>query len=500
MICVIIGRGRHRMLVEEWKQAVEAGAGMVELRIDCLRREPDLKRLFVDRHCPVVFTVRRGADGGLWRGDEEKRMRLLREAIVLGVDYVDLELDVAAKIPRPKFGSTKRIISYHNFKSTPDDLESLAKQMRELDPDVIKIATMARSIGDAARLLDFVAHANTISPTVGIAMSDFGSFTRILGAKFGAPFTYASFNPDRSFAPGLLSLRELQHDYFYDQINKDTEVYAVIGDPIAQSLSPAVHNTSFRHLGLNKVMVPLRIPAGALPQSLSALAWLDLKGFSVTIPHKETVLGMLRVVDPSVELAGACNTVVDRDGQWSGYNTDLPAAMGCLEAVLSGTMDTEISPLMDKQVLVLGSGGVSRTIAAGLMRRGAGVIVCGRNDDRTNKLAEEIGCRAVPWAMRAGTLCDVLINGTPVGMHPDVDSSPVPPAAFRPGMLIFDTVYHPENTFLIKLAREHNCATLTGLDMFVRQAALQFQHYTGQVAPEDLMYKVVKSRLGAVQE
>ncbi|MBY0397330.1 MAG: type I 3-dehydroquinate dehydratase, partial [Thermoleophilia bacterium] len=141
MICVILGRGRHRMLVEEWKQAAEAGAGMAELRIDCLRREPDLKRLFSERHTPVVFTVRRGADGGLWRGDEEKRERLLREAIALGVDYVDLELDVAAKIPRPKFGSTKRIISYHNFKSTPDDLESLAKQMRELDPDVIKIAT-----------------------------------------------------------------------------------------------------------------------------------------------------------------------------------------------------------------------------------------------------------------------------------------------------------------------------------------------------------------------
>jgi 3-dehydroquinate dehydratase/shikimate dehydrogenase len=500
MICVIIGRGRHRMLIEEWKAAAEAGADMVELRIDCLRRDPDLKRLLSERPTPLLFTVRRGADGGLWRGDEEKRQRLLREAIVLGVDYVDLEADVAAKIPRPKFGSTKRIVSYHNFKSTPEDLDELAKQMRELDPDVIKVATMARSVTDAARLLDFVARSNATSPTVGMAMGDFGSFTRVLGRKFGAPFTYASFNPDRAFAPGLLSLEQLKQDYFYHQIGKQTQLYAVVGDPIAHTLSPAVHNTTFRKLSLDKVMVPLRIAEGTLPTALNSLAWLDLKGFSVTIPHKEAVLPLLQVVDPTVELAGACNTVVEREGKLAGYNTDLAAAMGCLEAVLSGTLETEVSPLMDKQVLILGAGGVARTIGAGLVRRGAGVIVCSRNDERASKLAEEIGCRAVTWAMRAGTLCDVMINGTPVGMHPDVDSSPMPVGGFRPGMLVFDTVYHPENTLLIKQAREHNCSTLTGLDMFVRQAALQFRLYTGHDAPEEMMYQVVKSRLGAVRE
>jgi 3-dehydroquinate dehydratase/shikimate dehydrogenase len=372
--------------------------------------------------------------------------------------------------------------------------------MRELDPDVIKLAGIARSVSDAARMLEFVARSNKIGPTIGLAMGDLGVFTRILGRKYGSPFTYAGYNPDRAFAPGLLSLSELQRDYFYDQIDSATEIYAVVGDPIGHSLSPPVHNTAFRHLGLNKVMVPLRIPAGALAPTLGSLAWLDLKGFSVTIPHKEAVLSLLQSVDNTVELAGACNTVVEREGKWSGYNTDLAAAMGCLEAVLAGHVETSVSPLMDKQVLVLGSGGVARTIAAGLLRRGAGVTLCGRNEERTSKLAEEVGCRAVPWAMRAGTLCDVLINGTPVGMHPDVDSAPVPPAAFRPGMLVFDTVYHPENTLLIKQAREHNCATLTGLDMFVRQAALQFKLYSGHDAPEELMYDVVKRRLGAARE
>ncbi len=158
------------MLQEEWKQAAEAGAGLVELRVDCLRREPDLKRILSERHTPVVFTVRRGADGGLWRGDEERRQRLIREAIVAGVDYIDIEMDVADKLPRPRFGQTRRIISYHNFKEMPDDLDELGEQMQGLDPDIIKVACVAKSVAEASRMLEFVARANQKVPTIGIAM------------------------------------------------------------------------------------------------------------------------------------------------------------------------------------------------------------------------------------------------------------------------------------------------------------------------------------------
>ncbi len=500
MICVILGRGRHKSLTDEWQAAAEAGAALVELRIDCLRREPDLKRLLTNRPTPVLFTIRRGSDGGLWRGEEALRERLLREAIVLGVDYVDLEMDVAARIPRPKFGATKRIISHHDFKAMPDDIEGLAEKMRALDPDIIKIAAPAKSVADASTMLEFVASSNKTSPTIGIAMGDLGVFTRILGGKFGAPFTYAGFNPDRTFAPGMLRMQQLKRDYFYDDINAETEIYGVIGDPIGHSLSPAVHNSAFHALGLNKRLVPFRIPAGTLAESLDALNWLDLQGFSITLPHKEAMIPLLQTMDKSVENIGACNTVVKTASGWTGYNTDYKAALDCLEEVLGGTIGTDISPLMDKQVLVLGSGGVARTVALGCIRRGSGVTVCGRNEEKTTKLAEHLGCRSVPWSARAGTLCDILINCTPVGMHPDLNSSPVPAAAFRPGMLVFDTVYHPENTLLLKLARDHECATLTGVDMFIHQAALQFQYYSGVQAPEDLMYEVVKNRLNPAAE
>lgn len=499
MICVTIGRGRHRKLIEEWKEAAEAGADLVELRIDCLRSEPNLTRLLAKRPTPLVFTVRKGADGGLWRGDEEKRLRLIREAIVAGVDYVDLELDIAKQIPR--FGKTKRIVSYHNMRETPEDLADLANQAREANADIVKLATLAKSVEDASRMLQLVASECQVVPTVGIAMGPLGVFTRVLGRKLGSPLTYAGFNPERMFAPGMLNFNELKRDYLYDTIDESSEIYAVIGDPIGHSLSPAIHNAAFKNLGFNKVYVPLQIPEDQLKPSLDALSWLNIQGYSVTIPHKEGIVKLLSQADGAVERIGACNTVViGEDKKWIGYNTDYRASMSVLEEALDKKEGSEYSPLMDKQVILLGAGGVARTIAFGLTRRGAAVTICNRNEDRAAKIAEGVGCRHISWSQRAANPCDVIINCTPVGMHPRVDDTPVPPAAFRPGMLAFDTIYHPENTMFIKMARERECKTVTGVDMFVRQAAMQFQLWTGKDAPVDVMREVVRRKLGVTKD
>jgi 3-dehydroquinate dehydratase/shikimate dehydrogenase len=495
-ICVTIGRGRHSSLAEEWKAAADAGAELVELRLDCLRREPDMKRILAERYTPLVFTIRRGADGGLWRGNEEKRQQLLREAIVAGVDYVDLEIDIASKIRR--FGKTQRIVSYHNPKDTPQEVQDIAEQCDEMDADVVKVATQAHTIADAARVLHLGSTAAV--PTIGIAMGELGVFTRILGPKYGAPFTYAGFHPERVFAPGMLHFGPLHKDYLYEQIDAETEVYAVVGDPIEQSLSPAIHNPAFRHLGLNKVMVPLLIPSGTVGASLKELEWVGIKGMSVTIPHKESVIDLLTAKDGAVEHTGACNTVIFEDGKLTGYNTDYRAAMDALENALGGGTETA-SPLFEKQVLVLGAGGAARSVAFGCQRRGAAITISNRHDERGHDLAEQVGGRAVNWGQRASLLPDILVNCTPVGMHPDVDDTPMPPAGFnKPGMLVFDTVYHPENTMFLKLARERGCATVTGVEMFLRQAAHQFKLYTGQDAPVELMREQLKRRLGAVRE
>lgn len=297
MICVTIGRGRHSSLAEEWKQAAEAGVGLVELRIDCLRREPELKRILKERPTPLVFTIRHSVNGGLWRGNEDKRQQLIREAVALGVDYIDLEMDIATKVRR--FGKTKRIVSYHNLKTTPVDVQDIAEKCEEFDPDVVKIATTASNLAEASRVLHLATSAK--APTIPIAMGEIGVFTRILGAKFGAPFTYAGFNPERVFAAGMIPYKDLQKDHRYEDINAKTEVYGVVGDPIEQSLSPAVHNAAFRHLGLNKVMAPFLVPNGELPAFFKELLWLDIKGCSVTIPHKEAIVPMLQQKEGAVE-------------------------------------------------------------------------------------------------------------------------------------------------------------------------------------------------------
>ncbi len=499
MICVTIGRGRHLSLAEEWDEAAKAGADLVELRIDCLRREPDLKRILKARPTPLVFTIRRGADGGLWSGTEERRQQLLREAIALGVDYVDLEHDIAAKIRR--FGKTKRIVSYHNLKKTPVDVQDVAEQCEELDPDIVKIATAAGSLEDASRVLSLGVTGKF--PTISIAMGEAGFFTRILGAKFGAPFTYAGFNPERVFAAGMPQFPVLRRDYCYDQIDSQTEVYAVVGDPIQQSLSPAIHNPAFRHLGLNKVLVPILVPRGELGTFLRELSWLKIKGFSVTIPHKEAVVPLLQQKDGAVERTGSCNTVVfEAGGRLIGYNTDYRAALDSLEAGMGGIGKTESdSPLIDKQVLILGAGGVARSLAFGLLDRGAHATITNRHDERAKAVAEEVGCRLVTWSQRATSIADVVINCTPVGMHPHVDDTPLPPSAFsRPGIVVFDTVYHPEHTMLLKLAHECRATTVTGVDMFLRQAAHQFKIYTGADAPIELMRDSLKRKLGPIRE
>jgi 3-dehydroquinate dehydratase/shikimate dehydrogenase len=499
MICVTIGRGRHSSLAEEWKEAAEAGVDLVELRIDCLRRDADIKRILKDRPTPLVFTIRRGSDGGLWRGNEEKRQGLIREAIAAGVDYVDLEMDIAPQIRR--FGKTKRIISYHNMKGTPVDIRDIAEQCEALDPDIVKIAASASTLAEASRVLHLASVAK--APTIPIAMGEIGVFTRILGAKYGAPFTFAGFNPERVFAAGMQPFSILRRDYAYDRINAQTEVYGVLGDPIEQSLSPTIHNAAFAHLGLNKVMVPFLVPDGQLPSFFEELMWLDIKGCSVTIPHKEAVVPLVQVKENAVERTGTCNTVVlQEEGRRTGYNTDYRAAMDSLEEAMGGrATDEDASPVFEKHVMVLGAGGVARSIAFGLMRRGANITITNRHDDRAARLAEEVGCRAVTWSARASTLTDVIINCTPVGMHPDVDDTPLPPGAFgRAGLVVFDTIYHPENTMMLKLARERGCKTVSGVDMFLRQAALQFKLYTGQEAPIEVMREALRRRLSPLRE
>jgi 3-dehydroquinate dehydratase / shikimate dehydrogenase len=491
MICVSLARTRHGMMIAEHQALAKAGAELVELRVDWLSRTPELTRLLTQRPTPVVFTCRRPVDGGRWNGTEEERLTVLRAAIVAGVDYVDLEKDVSTKIRR--YGKTQRIISYHNFEQTPDDIESTYAEMTELDADVLKIVTMANSPRDCVRVLKLAQGAKI--PTIAFCMGEFGLASRVLCGRYGAPFTYATFSKEREIAPGQLSFDEMRKLYRYDSIGPETKVFGVLGDPIGHSLSPLLHNTAFRKLGMNAVYLPIRLPPDEFATTLDDYEWLGVRGYSVTIPHKEAALAKYPKCDDEVRVVGAANTIYkDSDQHWRTANTDLQAAMASLTETFR-----EGESLEGKRVLMLGAGGAARALARGVMHRGASVVVTSRTSARAKAFAEELGCRFCTWENRGSEGLDILINCTPVGMSPNVDDSPFQQNWLQEEMLVFDTIYNPEQTLLIRHARERGCRTVTGVEMFVRQAAAQFELFTGQPQPIEIMRETLRRGISAAK-
>jgi 3-dehydroquinate dehydratase/shikimate dehydrogenase len=481
------------MMLAEHVSLAAKGAPLVELRLDWLRNLPDLARLLKERPTPVVVTCRRPSDGGRWRGSEEQRLMLLRQAIVQGVEYVDLEADVAGSIPR--FGGTRRIISHHDFAETPDDLEDIHERLKGLSPDIIKIVTMARTPSDNVRLLKLVAEADV--PTIGFCMGDLGLTSRVLCGKYGAPFTYATFSAEREMAPGQVPFELMRDLYRYDHIDADTRVFGVLGDPIAHSYSPRVHNAAFAREGINAVYLPFRVPAEDLRDTLQAFAAIDVQGYSVTIPHKEAVVDAAMYPDESVKAIGAANTLYRDDrGRWYAANTDYEAALTTLRSALLARGDDRLA---GKKVLILGAGGVAKAIGLAVSRADAGVTVANRNKPRGRALAEQLNCQFINWENRGSVYADVLINCTPVGMFPDMDQTPYPEHWLREGMVVFDTIYNPENTLLIKHARARGCTVVSGLDMFIRQAGAQFECFVQRPPPTDVMYAALREAMSPVR-
>lgn len=493
LICVCVGRGRHKHMIAEHRYLAEQGVKLVELRVDYIRSRLNVQRLLNDRLCPCIITCRREQDGGQWEGTEEQRLMTLRTAIVEGADYVDLEEDVADKIPR--YGKTKRIVSYHNFRECPEDLEEIHKKMCTQDADVVKMAVMTHRTSDNLRILRIVQSSEV--PTVGICMGEVGMPTRVLQGRFGAPFTYATLHHEREMAPGQISFKQMQDVYRFEDIDTETKVYGMVADPVSSSLSPIVHNAALKALGMNAVYVPFRIPRDDLQWFLDDCEELGIQGLSVGVPHKEGIVRHLSKADGAVRGIGSANTVVFEGDQAVGYNTDHKGFLDALDQVFAEHergMD-----LGSKSAMILGAGGLSKALVYGLKKRNADVMISSQNYERARDIAERFQCRAIQWYERTRMEPDILVNATPIGMHPNVDESAYDRKFFERTMIIFDTVHYPERTLMIKHARDVGCRTITGVELFVRQAALQFELFTKQSPPLDLMREEFRKAIGAAQ-
>ncbi|MDO8567308.1 MAG: shikimate dehydrogenase [Dehalococcoidales bacterium] len=273
-------------------------------------------------------------------------------------------------------------------------------------------------------------------------------------------------------------------------ISGKTTVCGIIGDPVEHSMSPVMHNAAFGRLGMDFVYVPFHVKKEALVRAVAGIRGLNIRGVNVTIPHKVAIMGLLDKIDPLAEKIGAVNTVVNDDGVLTGYNTD---ATGFFGVLLENGITVE-----NKNVVIIGAGGVSRAVAFILGERGAKLTILNRNVERANELGRRISelfGEVKVLELNEGNMAaalekaDILVNATSVGMHPSVSDSPITAKLLRRGLTVCDLVYNPIETKLLKEAKAAGAPTIGGLDMLVWQGALAFEKWTGRKAPIALMKK-----------
>ena len=445
-----------------------ARADIVELRLDFVDR-PDVAGALAGRRTPVIVTCRAAWEGGRFAGSEEERRRILEAAIDRGADYVDVEAAAAFAgdlIARRRGNGV--VVSEHVFEAPPADIKGRFAALRAMGAEIAKLAVQVDSLAQMLPMFEIAPEPANGHGRVLIAMGSAGLASRVLASRLGSRWTYAG----DGVAPGQVSYERLLRDFRFRRISADADLYAVVGNPIAHSRSPVMHNAGFEALGLNAVYVPLE--AKDADDFVRFARHSGLRGASITAPFKVSLLPYFDEIAPLAQRVGAVNTLVVRDGRWVGTNTDVEGFLAPLE----GRM-----PLGGARCAVLGAGGAARAVAVALVDRGAQVAVCARRRDRAKAIADAAGCDIGEFPPRAGSW-DVLVNATPAGSSAD----PVDPMDRAPldGALVYDLVYAPRDTPLLLRAAASGCATIGGIEMLIAQAERQFELFTGHRPPAGL--------------
>ena len=457
-----------------------AEADLVELRLDGVR-DIDVPRALAGRLAPVVVTCRPRREGGAFDGPEDQRLAFLQAAARLGAEYVDVEFDAAFGPLVAETGGHGVVLSSHDFSGVPSGLAGRFRAMRAVCAEVVKIAVMARSLGDTLALLALGREATEPSRVVLVAMGTPGLPSRILAARFGSYWTYAG----EGVVPGQVSPERLVSDFRFRSITSSTRLYGVIGRPVEHSVSPAMHNAAFEACGLDGAYLPLE--ASDVADALGFADAMGLAGASITAPFKAALLSEADEVQESARLCGAANTLRIDDGRRVVRNTDIAGFLDPL--------DRRGIALRSTRVAVVGTGGAARAVVSALGQREARVTVYGRRPGEAARVAALISGAVGRGGHPEAGSWDLLVNATPVGTWPETSASPVPPESLPGGRVVYDLVYNPVRTSLLEAAAAAGCQTIGGLEMLVAQAAAQFEWWTGRPAPRDVMWAAARDSL-----
>lgn len=458
----------------------------IEARVDNVH-DFSMPPLLNQKIIPAIFTCYSKTSGGFFSGNENKRLKLLSSAITSGkFKYITIDIPDPFKISAPVkslldlalIRKTGVILSHHNFKNTDDDLETIYQRLNLFKPTIIKMVTYARNFSDNFKLFNFARKITSLNKfknpkLISFCMGENGLVSRILYKKFGLFMTYASYKENTQTADGQIPFSRMKYIYHADSLNSKTRIFGLIGYPINHSLSPLFFNSLFGIKHLNAVYLPFAIEPIHFARDFSLLSsFLKIDGYSVTIPYKMKVMKLANRLDTVAGEIKAVNTVYRRNNKLIGTNTDWLGVSDALAPLHKN--------LQSRQALILGNGGAARAVKYALDKMGIKSIMFSRHHKNRNALA----WHKIPQYCQGEEKDKIIINATPVGMFPDVDKSPVKKSLIKKRMLVFDVIYNPLETKLIKYAKAKGCQVINGLDMFIFQAMEQFKYFSRTISPK----------------
>lgn len=472
-------------------------ADLIEIRLDCLdplqisENFQSLDHLFENSRKPTIITYRPAEQGGRRELKMEDRVGFWMSGRSATKGFFDIEFDLVSNslVDCTNQPDWNRVIcSYHDFTGAPNDLDDLYTRMAKTPARILKVAVQAGDAIDCLPVFLLLERARADGrEIIAIAMGTAGIATRILGPSRGAFLTYAALENETGTAPGQLLARELKQVYRIEKIDRQTQIFGLIGLPVGHSVSPSMHNAAFEATGMNAVYLPFEVrDVGGFIQRMihprtRELDW-NLCGLSVTAPHKSAVTDHLDWIDPAAEGIGAVNTIVVQNGKLQGYNTD---ARGLIKP-----LSQKFGQLRNARCAIIGAGGAARAALWGLRQEGAELTVFAREAKKAEVLAEKFGAASSTLGEASFDGFDVVLNTTPLGTAGPLEiETPATARQLGGARLVYDLVYNPTETLFLREAREAGTETLGGLSMLIAQAAEQFRLWTGTDAPEGVMYE-----------
>ena len=479
------------------------GADFVELRLDCLAPDqlqqfstlgPELIR---ELSTLTIVTLRDPDQGGHHPYTRDQRREFWRTQLQQTDSWFDIEYDLVKEFAADESLSINWsgvICSHHDFKGTPDNLRDVFESLANTPARVVKIAVAAHEVVDCLPLFQLLDLARQRQrDLIAIAMNDAGIATRILGPSRGSFLTFAAQEESRGTAPGQLTLQDLHSIYHIDQITSSTAITGLVGSSVMHSVSPHMHNEAWAAVGFDGVYLPFQVRDVVsffhrmVHPRTRELDW-NLKGLSITAPHKAAVMECLDWIEPKAVDIGAVNTISVVCEKLFGYNTDAEGFMQPL--------NEKLQSIARSRIAVLGAGGAASAVVWALKNSDARVCVFGRDSAKAKQLAEQFGCEWSELPTATFKDFDVVVNATPLGSFGKQSSETPATAEQLHGVgLVYDLIYNPIETRLLREAAVAGCQTLGGLPMLINQALLQFEIWTGSKSSYSIMNDAALHRL-----